>query len=195
MQKDNLNIFPTEIKTFQFSISKVQPLIDEVLDKKKLIKKRSAVFSAHGGVGKDSEYITDYKNPIKIYEFEKLMTEVGYFFNHHNKNFSITNYWTSFYGKNVLHDTHNHGNFNDTKKTTNNFASVFYLTESGGTTFYSPNLTSTTCEVTIKSEVGKFLIFPHNLFHSGNNREEMSGQGNQTRIIMSANIQIFDYAS
>ena len=121
------------------------------------------------------------------------MMQVGNFFGSQNKIFSITNYWTAFYGKNVLHDTHLHGNFNDTKRVRNNFASVFYLTQNGGTNFYSPNLTSTVPEVLVKSEVGKFIVFPHNLFHNGNNRQAMHGQSGQTRIIMSANIEIFDH--
>ena len=187
------NVFPTEIKTFQFGIPEVQPLIDEVLSKKKEIKKRSDVFSNHGNLGKDSEYITDFRNPIRIFEFEKLMMQVGNFFGSQNKIFSITNYWTAFYGKNVLHDTHLHGNFNDTKRVRNNFASVFYLTQNGGTNFYSHNLKSTVPEVLVKSEVGKFIVFPHNLFHNGNNRQAMHGQSGQTRIIMSANIEIFDH--
>jgi|TARA_R100001480_G_scaffold144090_1_gene141903 hypothetical protein len=193
MLSSSENVFPTEIKIFQFNIPEMQPLIDEVLSKKKEIKKISDVFSNHGNVNKDFEYITDFRNPIKIFEFEKLMMQVVNFFGTQNKIFSITNYWTAFYGKNVLHDTHLHGNFNDTKRLRNNFSSVFYLTENGGTNFYSPNLTSTVSEVLVKSEVGKFVVFPHNLFHNGNNRQEMLGQGGQTRIIMSANIEVFDY--
>ena len=35
-------------------------------------------------------------------------------------------------------------------------------------------------------------MFPHNLFHNGNNRAEMHGGENQNRIIISANIELFE---
>ena len=191
MKLENLTIFPTEIKVFRFNIPQIQPIIDEVLSKKDQIKQRSDIYSNHGGVG-ESEYITDYKNPVKLHEFEKLMMIVGSYFAPQNNFFHVNYYWTAFYGKNVLHDTHMHGNFNDKKRLTHNFSSVLYLTENGGTTFYSPNLTSNVDDYLIKSEVGKFIMFPHNLFHNGNNRAEMHGGENQNRFIISANIELFE---
>ena len=91
MKLENLTIFPTEIKVFRFNIPQIQPIIDEVLSKKDQIKQRSDIYSNHGGVG-ESEYITDYKNPVKLHEFEKLMMIVGSYFAPQN-NFFHVNYY------------------------------------------------------------------------------------------------------
>ena len=53
MLSSSENVFPTEIKIFQFNISEMQPLIDEVLSKKKEIKKISDVFSDNGNFNKN----------------------------------------------------------------------------------------------------------------------------------------------
>jgi hypothetical protein len=67
---------------------------------------------------------------------------------------------------------------------TNNFSSILYLSAIGGTTFHSPNLTSMEDQFDLPSEVGKFIIFPSNLLHKGENYHD--GE----RIIISSNIQI-----
>ena len=67
-----------------------------------------------------------------------------------------------------------------------NYSSVLYLTSEGGTDFYSPNPTSTEGVYTVKSEVGKMIIFPSNLLHGviyNDNKNE--------RMIISANFGIF----
>ena len=176
MQHDkNLELFSTKIFIFKFTNKEVEPLIDEVLLKKEKIKKRSLVFSDHGGVG---DYHTDYGNPIQLHEYEKLMYSM---INHFNT-FNVHKYWTAIYNKNSLHDAHNHTNF--IRGGACNFSSVLYLAAIGGTTFWSPNLTSVQDEYDLKSEVGKFIIFPSNLIHKGENLQD--GE----RIIISSNIQI-----
>tara|TARA_R100001510_G_C7640162_1_gene197862 strand:+ start:1119 stop:1649 length:531 start_codon:yes stop_codon:yes gene_type:complete len=176
MQQDkNLELFSTKIFVFKFTNKEMEPLINEVLRKKEEIKKRSLVFSNHGGIG---DYHTDYRNPIQLHEYEKLMYSMA---NHFN-NFNVNLYWTAFYNKNSLHDEHKHANF--IRGTANNFSSILYLSAIGGTTFYSPNLTSTEDEFYCDSEVGKFVIFPSNLLHKGENRQD--GE----RIIISSNIQV-----
>ena len=176
MQQDkNLELFPTKIFVFKFTNKEIEPLINEVLLKKEEIKKRSLVFSNHGGVG---DYYSDYNNPIPLHEYEKLMYSMVNRFN----TFNVFEYWTAFYNKNSVHDTHKHANF--LNGGTNNFSSILYLSAIGGTTFHSPNLTSMEDQFDLPSEVGKFIIFPSNLLHKGENYHD--GE----RIIISSNIQI-----
>lgn len=176
MQQDkNLELFSTNIFVFKFTNKEMEPLINEVLLKKEEIKKRSLVFSNHGGIG---DYHTDYRNPIQLHEYEKLMYSMVSHFNR----FDVNLYWTAFYNKNCLHDKHLHGNF--IKGAEYNYSSVLYLSAIGGTTFYSPNLTSTMDTFHLMSEVGKFVIFPSNLLHKGENLQD--GE----RIIISSNIKI-----
>ena len=181
MQIDNINIFPTELKIFNFHMEEIQPLIKEVLSQKQKIKEQSNIFSDHGGRG---NYFTDYKNPTKLHEYEKLMIMVGNFFINQKKKFEVYNYWSAFYYKDSLHDTHHHSYLLENKL--NNYASVLYLTTNGGTTFFSSNHTSIFHDFFIKSEVGKLVLFPSSLLHNVNNKED--GE----RIIVSSNIGIFN---
>jgi hypothetical protein len=176
MQQDkNLELFSTKIFVFRFTNEEIAPLINEVLIKKKQIKKRSLIYSNYGKVG---NYFTDYRNPIQLHEYEKLM----YSMINHFSTFNVNQYWTAFYNKNSIHEEHKHANF--IKGATNNFSSVLYLSAIGGTTFFSPNSTSIEDEHCINSEVGKFVIFPSNLLHKGENLHD--GE----RIIISSNISI-----
>ena len=119
MQQDkNLELFSTNIFVFKFTNKEMEPLINEVLLKKEEIKKRSLVFSNHGGIG---DYHTDYRNPIQLHEYEKLMYSMVSHFNR----FDVNLYWTAFYNKNCLHDKHLHGNF--IKGAEYNYSSVLYL--------------------------------------------------------------------
>tara|TARA_R100001163_G_C5059416_1_gene196115 strand:- start:1636 stop:2190 length:555 start_codon:yes stop_codon:yes gene_type:complete len=180
MQLDKFNIFPTEIISFQFSTEEIQPLINEISKNKKKIKQTSSFYNDVGGVGK---YYTDYANPIKLHEYEKLMIMVGNYFINNNKTFNIENYWSAFYLENSIHETHNHVNF--IKEKTHNYSTVLYLSNTGGTKFFSSNNTSLIDDITIQSQVGKIIFFPSNLLHSGINNEK--GE----RIIISSNVGIY----
>ena len=182
MKINDINLFITNIKVIEFSITEITPVIEEVLNNKKEIKKRSKIYSKAGGLG---NYLTDFKNPVKIIEYEKLMLMIGNFFANKGYNFTVNRYWTALYNNNSFHPMHTHCYPLDEKNHVN-YSSVLYLTSEGGTDFYSPNPTSTEGVHTVKSEVGKMIIFPSNLLHGviyNDNKNE--------RMIISANLGIF----
>jgi hypothetical protein len=181
MKLNNLNIFPTEITTFELNKEEIQPLLDEISKSKKKIKETSKYYNNQGGVG---EYYTDYGNPTKLHEYEKLMIMVGNYFANMQKNFKMLNYWSALYYDNSFHETHNHVNFLTQK--TCNYSSVLSLTNQGGTKFLSSSPTSLIHSEIVNSRVGKLIFFPSNLLHSGVN--ETSGE----RIIISSNLSIYD---
>ena len=182
MKSHNFNIFPTEITTFEFNKEEIQPLLDEISKSKEKIKETSKYYSNQGGTG---EYYTDYGgNPIKLYEYEKLMIMVGTSFVNRQKSFNVTNYWTALYYDNSIHEAHNHVNF--LKQNTCNYSSVLSLTNQGGTKFLSSSPTSLIHSEIVNSRVGKLIFFPSNLLHSGVN--VTSGE----RIIISSNLTIYD---
>jgi AAA+ ATPase superfamily predicted ATPase len=181
MQLNKFDIFPTEIISFQFNTEEIQPLIDEISKNKKKIKQISDFYNNVGGVGK---YYTDYENPTKLHEYEKLMMMIGNYFINNKKTFNIQNYWSAIYFENSIHETHNHVNF--IKEKTHNYSTVLYLSNIGGTKFFSSNNTSLIDDITISSRVGKIIFFPSNLLHSGINNEK--GE----RIIISSNIGIHE---
>jgi len=180
MQLHNFNLFPTQIYSFLFSPQEIQPLLDEISLKEKQIKKVSKYFNHMGGV---NDYYTDYANPVKLQEYEKLMMMLGNFFMNKNKTFNIVNYWTAYYGNTSYHDTHTHHIF--LNKHSYNYSSVLYLTNGGGTKFFSSNYTSSQQEELVPSKVGKIVFFPSNLLHSGTN--DKSGE----RIIISSNVEMY----
>ena len=180
MQVEDFNLFSTEICSFKFSPQAIQPLLDEVSLKEKQIKEVSKYFNKMGGV---NNYHTDYANPVKLQEYEKLMMMLGNFFMNKNKTFNILSYWTAFYKDTSYHEAHTHTD--PLENNLNNYSSVLYLTNSGGTNFFSSNYTSARKNELIKSEVGKIIFFPSSLLHSGIN--DQSGE----RIIISSNIGMY----
>jgi hypothetical protein len=179
MQKSNLLIFSTEIFTFQFNTEEIRPLINEILEKKEQIKKISCIYDNHGGIG---NYYTDFKDPVKLVEYEKLMFLIATYFHNKNNSFFMSSYWSAIYNLGGLHNKHIHSNF--VRGSQNNYSSVLYLTSLGATKFYNSNSTSTQDDAVINSEVGKLIFFPSNLLHSAENLT----QGE--RIIISSNIRI-----
>ena len=72
MQQDkNLELFSTKIFVFRFTNEEMEPLINEVLLKKKANKEKKYYIFNYGKVG---DYFTDYRNPIQLHEYEKLCT-------------------------------------------------------------------------------------------------------------------------
>ena len=176
MKISKTETFATTIQKFYFNDEEIKHLLNEITAKKEEIKKTSYFYNMQNeDYGK--EYYTDYNNPTKLHEYEKLMFMIGNFYQ--DKSFNILNYWSALYYQNSWHDTHAHS---DPRY---NFSSILYLTNNtGGTSFYSPNLTSDIEKHFEASEVGKLVIFPASLFHSVYHKD------NSERIIISSNISI-----
>ena len=176
MKISKIETFATSLQKFYFNSEEIQPLLNEMIDKKKDIKKRSYFYNMQNqDYGK--EYYTDYGNPVKLHEYEKLMFMIANFYR--DKNFNVFHYWSALYYQNSWHETHVHSN------PKYNFSSILYLTNNtGGTSFYSPNLTSETEKHIEMSEVGKLVIFPASLLHSAYHKD------NSERIIISSNLSI-----
>ena len=163
------NLFATTLQIFQFNDEEIKPLLDEVNSKKNLITKTS---SSHN-------YFTDYKNPIQLYEYEKLINEVANKYSNEGLTLNLLNYWTAVYGNNSIHGAHQHDSVGV------NFSTVLYLTNGGATTFLSPHNTTNQRVYDEESILGKLVIFPSTLWHY------VSYSGDLERIIISSNIQIY----
>ena len=178
------SFFSTEVKEIQFSYQEIDPLVSEVLEKKQDIQNKAKIYSSNLGYG---SYVTDFPNPIKLHEYEKLNIKIGHMFWNDGYFYDIDKYWTAIYDKNSLHDAHDHLNNIDAVQD-NNFSTVLYLTSNGATNFFSSNSTSLSKKETIKSKVGKMIFFPSGLLHSANHQDD--GE----RIIISSNVKIYKHA-
>ena len=177
MQHGNILLFPTEILTFKFNVDEIRPLINEVVGKKDQIKKINSIYNKNGG---QDDYYSDFSDPVKLFEYEKLMLSVSNYFHGNNIPFFMKNYWTAIYHLSGLHDKHVHTNF--VKGEDANYSSVLYLTNMGETLFHNPNPTCIYDNEFVKSEVGKLIFFPSNLLHSAENF--IKGE----RMIISSNV-------
>jgi len=125
------------------------------------------------------EFFTDYKNPIQLYEYEKLINEVANKYSNEGLTLNLLNYWTAVYGNNSIHGAHQHDSVGV------NFSTVLYLTNGGATTFLSPHNATNQRVYDEESILGKLVIFPSTLWHY------VSYSGDLERIIISSNIQIY----
>lgn len=186
---EDLNIFSVPIKSFQFLKEEITPLLDEYQEKRETIIKRSSFYvqGTSSGAEQDvSDYATDYQNPVKLHEYEKLMMMIGKYFDNQNYNFQLTNYWTAIYNSKGYHKEHCHNNGSQYMPPANNFASVLYLTSIGGTEFQSPHAMSAEYEYSIQSKVGLLVIFPSSLIHSA-----PSSNSTNERVCISGNMGIY----
>ena len=165
------SIFAATLQIFQFTNEEIKPLIDEVNSKKNLITKTK---SSHN-------YFTDFRNPIQLYEYEKLINEVANKYSDEGLSLNLLNYWTAVYGNNSIHGAHQHDSMGV------NFSTVLYLTNGGATTFLSPHNATNQRVYDEESVIGKLIIFPSTLWHHASYSE------NQERIIISSNIQIISH--
>ena len=83
MQIGNIQLFPTDVFTFQFNFEEVKPLLNEVLSKE----------------------LFEYEKLLQIVG--------NHFVNARHKKFLLNNYWTAFYKKGGFHGKHIHSNFID----------------------------------------------------------------------------------
>ena len=165
------SIFAATLQIFQFTNEEIKPLIDEVNSKKNLITKTK---SSHN-------YFTDFRNPIQLYEYEKLINEVANKYSDEGLSLNLLNYWTAVYGNHSIHGAHQHDSMGV------NFSTVLYLTNGGATTFLSPHNATNQRVYDEESVIGKLIIFPSTLWHHASYSE------NQERIIISSNIQIISH--
>ena len=104
MKIDNENIFATTLHKFEFNNQEMQPLLEEVNSKKNIIQKTSSFYTEHHS----ENYFTDYKNPTKLYEYEMLINMVANKYSNEGYSFDLFGYWTAIYGKNSIHNVHQH---------------------------------------------------------------------------------------
>jgi hypothetical protein len=186
MLLEELDIFSVPLKKFQFQKEEITPLLNEYEEKRDAIIKRSSFYVQNGGEQDLSDYATDFQNPVKLHEYEKLIMLVKNYFENKNYNFQLISYWTAVYNSKGYHKEHCHDSGSLYMPPSNNFASALYLTSVGGTEFQSPHAMSAEYEYSIKSKVGLLVIFPSSLIHSA-----PSSNSPHERVCISGNMGIY----
>lgn len=181
---NGIDVFPT--KFFEFQLDKVDSLniLNEIKRKEKDIK----LISSTRQFQSVNDYITDYHTPsnsgdVIIENLDKVFKPIEVYFNQYNADFRVIGYWTAVYIKNGFHTLHNHQEFILDKR---NYSGIIYLSDIGGTTFYSTSPSSFQTIFYSKSSMGKVLIFPSSIPHD----VEPTFDEKNKRYIISFNCEI-----
>ena len=158
------DLFPTRF--FHFKIDQVDAfnLLNEIKRKEEDIRLISSV-REHQSL---DEYATDYPQQrgdcvVELEHLNKIFCNIKDQFDKNNSTIDIKLYWTAIYLKNGYHQLHNH---KDNILDNCNYSGIIYLSDLGGTTFYSVSPTSFESRFFLKSEMGKIIIFPSLLPHA-----------------------------
>jgi len=173
-------VFPTLFYEFNFSQDQISPLYKEMQDKKEIIKNRSYDF------GSEIDYWTDFRNPIKLLTYEKLVKEIPPQFAPQLSCKHMV-YWTAIYEEKGYHAIHNHsGHAFDPYHI--NMSSVLSLSDIGSTEFYNPKQADGFGEkISFSSKIGRMIMFPSHILHEA----LAHGKKDEERVIVSSNWQVY----
>ena len=169
--------FPIRFYEFNWTEDEIRPFLEEIQEKKEEIKQRNNY--------EIDDYWTDYLAPVKLLEYEKLISEIIVEFLPELQCDHIV-YWTAIYGEKGFHATHNH-NANLFEQINPNMSSILYLSDIGGTQFRNPYQSDQIHSVLeMPSKVGKMIMFPSHILHTA----PPHGKKNEERIIVSSNWRV-----
>lgn len=178
-----LDVFPTRF--FEMKLDQVDAfnVLNEILRKEDEIRMISSTRQEQSS----DCYATDfssYKDDIRIdlKSMDLVFELIRKNFEENNCTISFRKYWTAIYSKTAHHSTHNHY-FGILDRF--NYSGILYLTDIGGTNFFSTNPSSLETDFHSHSRMGKILIFPSALPHSV---EPMMNDAK--RVIVSFNCEI-----
>ena len=180
MNAFKLNIFPTQLFVFDFDDKDIEPVVKETIKLESQIKICNYLTPENGMFGNG---YTDWSNPIRNKEYEKLLLKVAHELLLKKYKFDIEKYWHSFYIGRSVHQAHIHSSMMRHNFDFTNYSSILSLTDLGQTRFLSSNHSSDEVDCEIKSQKGRLIIFPSNLMHDAENTEGK-------RMIIAANMSI-----
>ena len=182
MRIGRLEVFPTLFYVFDFSQDQIIPICKEIAANKTEIKKR--YLESDSSTDAKIDYWTDYNNPIKLFEYEKLIEEIG-------KSFlpemycEHIEYWTAIYEEMGYHGMHNHNPMLYDFPICN-MSSILYLSDIGRTEFFNPKLDGVTYQTyNISSQLGRMVMFPSHVLHTA--LPHGKKEGRPEKIIISSN--------
>ena len=174
MKCETVEYFPTLFYEFTWTEDEIRPLLEEIQEKKEEIKTNN--------IDTVDDYWTDYSNPIKLLEYEKLISKIIVEFLPELQCDHIV-YWTAIYGEKGYHATHSH-NASLFEQITPNMSSTLYLSNIGGTRFWNPSEMAVTSF--IPSKVGKMIMWPSYILHTAPPHEKK----NEERFVISSNWRV-----
>ena len=181
MQAKTVEYFPTLFYEFNWTEDEIRPLLDEMQEKKEIVKYKYLNEYAKDPADRVDDYWTDHAGSVTLTEHDKLVEQLIDHFAPH-LTLHLIAYWTAIQAEKGYHETHQH-NPHPYELIGPNMSSVLYLSNIGMTHFFSPDQLSGNPEMFIQAEVGKMLLFPAHILH----RVPPHMKKDEERIIMSGN--------
>lgn len=178
-QVTEVGLFPA--KCFLLNVSEYGQILNECLENREQIKKASKAAERTW----HENHFSDYSNTVENKAFEEAIQKaLVTLHNSTGLGVGFTEYWTAFYGNGAMHEPHVH-NVSVFDKV--NYSGVLYLTEGGGTTFFSPHSMSDNASSSTEGRPGDLFIFPASLPHTFHKR----GDSIEERVVMSFNLHLY----
>lgn len=169
MSDYSFDIFPT--KFFQLDVE--DSLCYELLRDIDSNRREMELINNTHNKQPSEDYITDYRNPVKLKVFDSIMENLKAFFGNIGYDFILRDYWTAIYNGFGSHTIHTHkGNITNHA----NYSGILYLTSIGSTEFFSSCPHSWDKVFTYPSQFGKILMFPSMLPHHAVNEVKLDNE-------------------
>ena len=156
---ETIDLFPTRLFTFKIEDEK---LLEDITYEVYQNKDRMKAVSWANEVTNHEDFIVDFKSPQKVESFEIVAKQIQNHFIDMGMKYELTKYWTALYKKYSVFEMHDH--FTHMLQR-NNYSGILYLTNVGGTQFFTHNASSFEKNATVHSEYGRVLVFPSSLPH------------------------------
>ena len=173
-----VDLFP--VKCFSLQLPDPKAVLEECIRNREKIKEVSGAAK----ITWHENHFTDFSNTVRNVSFENQLHQA---LSEMHKNLNLTiglvDYWTAFYGDGATHEPHIHNQGVFDKP---DYSGILYLSENGGTEFFSSNPFSFDTSVTFKGKFGDVFLFPSALPHAS--RKDSDGS---ERIIISFNLCIY----
>jgi len=152
---EQLEVFPSTFYKLIIDPDACVNLLSEIESK----ENRMRIISNATETKNVNEYITDYQHPVKLEWFEKIFNQavVTQF-----DKITLVRYWTAIYNANGVHEKHNH---RSSYYSNINYSGILYLSNLGGTHFFTPNPTSLVQVIPYESKFGTMVLFPSSIIH------------------------------
>jgi len=174
-------MFPTRLYRFTVLSSVTNSIIEEIKGQNEVFESSCISIEDRQGQDKDN-YCTDYGNNIRIPSLELVMTQLVELFRPLGMEFKLVEYWTARYTKKGFHPLHTHSSFLSDHA---NLSGVLYLSDLGGTMFYSSSRDSYDNECYSESNTGDLIMFPSSMLHAP---PPFSGEGVRYTISFNASL-------
>ena len=156
---ETLDAFPLRMFTYKV---KSQEALTQLVNEINFKRPHMETVSAEHEDQNTDIYVTDFQNPVELDNLEYIIHEMNQELAEHSMQYEKSVHWTALYKKGSHHRPHSHLLYTID---CDNYCGILYLTNEGGTNFYSPTPQSWESKFSLESSYGTIILFPSKLVH------------------------------